>query len=76
MKRQNIVLLGIIGVIVLATGLFFRKSTPFPPPQTQKVSVRMKWFFAGTMTGWFAGKDEGFYKDEHVQNLVENILSG
>jgi len=26
-----------------------------------KVSVRMKWFFAGTMTGWFAGKDEGIF---------------
>lgn len=28
-----------------------------------KVSVRMKWFFAGTMTGWFAAKEKGFFKD-------------
>lgn len=33
---------------------------------TIPVSVRMKWFFSGTMTGWFAGKENGFFKDAGI----------
>lgn len=28
-----------------------------------KVSVRMKWFFAGTMTGWFSGRGKNFFSN-------------
>jgi ABC-type nitrate/sulfonate/bicarbonate transport system substrate-binding protein len=32
----------------------------------EKVSVRMKWFFAGTMTGWFTGKEKGVFQDQGI----------
>jgi len=70
MKRQNILLLGIVVVAVVAAVVFLRKPTPATPPQTQKISVRMKWFFAGTMTGWFAGRDEGFFKDQGIDLTI------
>lgn len=36
-----------------------------------RVSVRMKWFFAGTMTGWFAGKQQGIF-ERHGIDLTIN----
>lgn len=53
---------------------------------TNNISVRMKWFYAGTMTGWFAGLEEGFYKEENINlhitpggpdnNAVKLVASG
>lgn len=50
------------------------------------VSIRMKWFYAGTMTGWFAGLDEGIYAEENIDlqitpggpdnNAVKLVASG
>ena len=40
--------------------------SPISQQTLTKVSVRMKWFFAGTMTGWFAAKEEGFFKDAGI----------
>lgn len=46
----------------------------------------MKWFYAGTMTGWFAGLEKGFYKEENIDlqitpggpdnNAVKLVASG
>lgn len=58
----------IIALIVVAVGLavYFGRTKPTLEDNGQKglakVSVRMKWFFAGTMTGWFAGKEEGIFE--------------
>lgn len=53
---------------------------------TDSVSVRMKWFYAGTMTGWFAGLEEGIYAEENIDlritpggpdnNAVKLVASG
>ena len=68
MKRQNTILLGVIAIVAVVGVVLFQKqkTAPAPPTQTQKVSVRMKWFFAGTMTGWFAGKEQGVFKDNGI----------
>lgn len=68
MKRQSTLLFGVIAIVAVAALIFFQKqkSAPATPPQTQKVSVRMKWFYAGTMTGWFAGKEQGAFKDNGI----------
>ncbi|MDQ1354359.1 MAG: hypothetical protein QG657_4668, partial [Acidobacteriota bacterium] len=31
-------------------------------PNLEKISIRMKWFFAGTMSGWFVAKEDGFFR--------------
>lgn len=35
------------------------------------MSVRMKWFFAGTMAPWFAGVQQGFFRAEGLEVRVE-----
>jgi NitT/TauT family transport system substrate-binding protein len=39
---------------------------------TEKVSVRMKWFFAGTMSGWFAGKEQNIYKENGIDLTINS----
>jgi len=66
MKKRLIV--AIVALIVVAVGLavYLGRTKPTLEDNRQKglakVSVRMKWFFAGTMTGWFAGKEEGIFE--------------
>ena len=40
--------------------------------KTDKVSVRMKWFFAGTMTGWFAGVEQEFFKKNGIDITINS----
>ena len=75
MKTQTKLLIGAVAVIVLVLlgTIILRQGKTTAPPhsnQPQKVSVRMKWFFAGTMTGWFAGKEEGFFKDNGIDLAI------
>ena len=74
MKKQMIV--GIVAVAVtVAVGLVIFQSTRqvASPPQAhelQQVSVRMKWFFTGTMTGWFSGKSEGIFEKHNIDLTI------
>lgn len=70
MKKGFFARMGIFATILIALFLISEcnRSTPEPdkgaqPQKTQpeKVSVRMKWFIAGTMTGWFAGREQGIF---------------
>ncbi len=40
--------------------------------KTEKVSVRMKWFFSGTMSGWFAGKEQSIYKKNGIDLVINS----
>jgi len=40
--------------------------TPSTFAKKDKVSVRMKWFFAGTMSGFFAAKEEGIFERQNI----------
>src|SRR5438128_1611237 len=67
--RKPAVLLCLVVVIAVLSGagyfLFWRGQNG-DANCSDKVSVRMKWFFAGTMVPWFAGKEKGFYKDARI----------
>jgi len=74
MKKE--VFISVIFVLAVALGVVAikvaKKSvTSDSISERTKVSVRMKWFFAGTMTGWFAGKEEGIFR-RHGINLTIN----
>ena len=61
------VILILIGFLSSNTSCTKQDNTsPISQQTLTKVSVRMKWFFAGTMTGWFAAKEEGFFKDAGI----------
>lgn len=73
MKRQ--VVIGIVVVLAVIIGVVAikgRKGTtpPGTSPEITKVSVRMKWFFAGTMTGWFSGKEEGIFRQHGIDLTI------
>ncbi|MBI5380611.1 MAG: ABC transporter substrate-binding protein [Opitutae bacterium] len=62
----------LIGFVTLAAIFYLRKGGSSAgehasaPTKVDKVSVRMKWFFAGTMTGWFSGVGEGIFGDNGI----------
>jgi len=69
MKKGPMIGLAILILIVLSAAIYLRTTSPRRPGNAQeldKVSVRMKWFFAGTMTGWFAGKEQGIFKTNGI----------
>jgi ABC-type nitrate/sulfonate/bicarbonate transport system substrate-binding protein len=73
MKRKKIALL--LFIVILAIPIFillyFRESNNSTEKDFDNVSVRMKWFYSGTMTGWFAGKEVGIFKKNGI-NLTIN----
>lgn len=69
-KFWIIALLLIIGLSAYFIWSKYKKSNTSVVTTTEKVSVRMKWFFAGTMTGWFAGKEQGIFKDYGIELLI------
>jgi len=66
MKKALVAGVGVLVVVAVGLALYFGGSGPTHTgngnKELNKVSVRMKWFFAGTMTGWFAGKEEGIFE--------------
>lgn len=62
----------LICALLSATGC--EKTTPLPSRADsvpmQSVSVRMKWFFAGTMTGWFAGKEQAIFSKNGIDITI------
>jgi NitT/TauT family transport system substrate-binding protein len=72
MKRQNIISISSFGLIVILALILLFVTKPKidmvvnDDKDLEKVSVRMKWFYAGTMAGWFAGKEKGFFKNEKI----------
>jgi ABC-type nitrate/sulfonate/bicarbonate transport system substrate-binding protein len=75
-KMKKVLIAGIIIVVVVVVGLtlYFGRTSPSHKANEQtritNVSVRMKWFFAGTMTGWFAGKEEGIFKKHGIDLTI------
>jgi NitT/TauT family transport system substrate-binding protein len=58
-------------VIGAASFITYKYVINKPEPLTEtKASVRMKWFFAGTMSGWFAGKEQGFFKEQGIDLTI------
>ena len=68
-------ILGLIALLLIVGTTYWyfnNEKTKDPILKTEdNVSVRMKWFYSGTMTGWFSGKEEGFYKKNGI-NLTIN----
>lgn len=69
-KFWIVALLLLVGLSAYFIWSKYKKSNVSVATTTEKVSVRMKWFFAGTMTGWFAGKEQGIYKDNGIELLI------
>jgi ABC-type nitrate/sulfonate/bicarbonate transport system substrate-binding protein len=84
--KKKVILISAIGLAILAGILYFALNKESKNETVDNVSVRMKWFYAGTMTGWFAGVEEGFYKEEGINlqitpggpdnNAVKLVASG
>jgi ABC-type nitrate/sulfonate/bicarbonate transport system substrate-binding protein len=86
MKKRTIII-SVVCLLGLAGILYFALHKGNQTAETaNNISVRMKWFYAGTMTGWFAGLEEGFYKAENIDlkitpggpdnNAVKLVASG
>lgn len=69
-KFWIVALLLIVGLSAYFIWSKYEKSNKSVVTTTEKVSVRMKWFLAGTMTGWFAGKEKGIFKDNGIELLI------
>ena len=67
MRKQFVVTGALALLIVVGVWYAIIAKTPGSKPVTradmQSVSVRMKWFYAGTMAGWFAGKEQDIFKE-------------
>jgi len=69
---------GIAALVVVAIGLTFYFWGDSPThtgngnKELDRVSVRMKWFFAGTMTGWFAGKDQDIFARHGIDLTINS----
>ncbi len=62
---------GIVLLVVTVLGVSYYVRQPDEPRQSEvKVSVRMKWFFAGTMTGWFGGREQGIFKTQGIDLAI------
>jgi ABC-type nitrate/sulfonate/bicarbonate transport system substrate-binding protein len=66
--RKQFVVMGALALLIVVGGWYAISSKAPDNKQTtrgdmQSISVRMKWFYAGTMTGWFAGKEQGIFKE-------------
>jgi ABC-type nitrate/sulfonate/bicarbonate transport system substrate-binding protein len=74
MKKGPIVVVGLLVMLALGLALYLGRiratSEGNAPNGPIKVSVRMKWFFAGTMTGWFAGKEEGIFRRHGIDLTI------
>ena len=68
MKKIKIIVFSAIclmfvgGVLLLVLNGLQNKKTK----TADEVSVRMKWFYNGIVTGWFAGLREGFYEEAGI----------
>lgn len=72
-KTKVAALVAILSLVLIS--LYFNVFDTFDSKNQNidKVSVRMKWFFSGTMSGWFAGVENGFF---HEQGIDLTINSG
>lgn len=72
MKGKNALLaLVVVGLVIV--GILYiagRNKPPIEPGGNAQVSVRMKWFFAGTMTGWFAGVEQGIFEKHGIDLTI------
>lgn len=71
-KSKRLIIFGASGILLIVVALVLYNSTFSPKNDIAKsqVSVRMKWFFAGTMTGWFAGREENFYSNKGLDVIL------
>ncbi|MEW8287510.1 MAG: ABC transporter substrate-binding protein [Candidatus Thiodiazotropha endolucinida] len=74
MKKSTLAVIAVLAIAI--TGyIIYSGVNGITPPNNEKeqpshVSVRMKWFFAGTMTGWFAGKDQGIFEQHGIDLTI------
>lgn len=73
MKRKKIALILFLVILAVPTFLllYFQENYNSTEKDLDNVSVRMKWFYSGTMTGWFAGKELDIFKENGI-NLTIN----
>lgn len=74
---KKIILIGVVVALAVIYEIVMINGRSAPTgssqtPETTKVSVRMKWFFAGTMTGWFAGRDEGIFRQHGIDLTINS----
>ena len=67
-RQQFIVVVAVLASVLCVASLSGCGSRD--DSELDAVSVRMKWFFAGTMTGWFAGADQGFFAEEGIDLTI------
>jgi len=76
MKGNNKILLGLIAILLIAGVVYWflikDKPQPTEDKQLEQVSVRMKWFYSGTMSGWFAGKEEGIFETNGIDLTINS----
>lgn len=77
MKTKKIIWILAFLLLALISAYFLlskynEKNNTNNPTTTEKVSIRMKWFFAGTMSGWFAGKEQGIYKKNGIDLTINS----
>lgn len=77
MNRKPLILaIGVIFLLGFAAAIKLRQKPEQETPmttQTHRVSVRMKWFIAGTMAPWYGAKVEEYYSNKQLE---VSILSG
>lgn len=75
MNKNSKILIGVIAVLLIcAVAYYFLKpisqNTNTEIVKKDKVSVRMKWFYSGTMSGWFGGKEQGIFADNNIDLTI------
>lgn len=66
---KKIIVVSIVSVLIVCGFLDVNSLTPVQSAEgVSDVSVRMKWFFAGTMVPWFYGRSSGIFR-RHKINL-------
>lgn len=68
--HKKLTLIGLCLLIIIGIWYAITQTKPKVHPIEKPLSVRMKWFYAGTMAGWFAGKEQGFFKKEGLNVLI------
>lgn len=69
-RRSAAVVLLFLVLAAIAAIAYSCWPRPRPGKPLTPVSVRMKWLYAGTMAPWFAGVDQGFFRDAGIDLVI------
>lgn len=75
MNKNSKILIGVIAVLLICAGAYYflkpiNQNTNIDIVKKDKVSIRMKWFYSGTMSGWFGGKEQGIFSDNNIDLAI------